>query len=118
MTTEQFKYILVSIRDLKHNIKHRKSMALRLNQFLPSFLNVNNNIFTNYVVYTDDYKKLEEIFNSFNIKIRRVWSYFQDYWSEQMTKNVKQLSQKLLLIDLNCLDKEKIQEIESILSES
>ena len=35
-----------------------------------------------------------------------------------MTKNVKQLSQKLLLIDLDCLDKEKIQEIESILSES
>ena len=35
-----------------------------------------------------------------------------------MTKNVKQLSQKLLLIDLDCLDKEKIQEIESRLSES
>ena len=118
MTTEQFKYILVSIRDLKRNIKHRKSMALRLNQFLPSFLNINNNIFTNYVVYTDDYKKLEKIFNSFNIKIRRVWPYFQDYWGEQITKNVKQLSQKLLLIDLDCLDKEKIQEIESMLNES
>ena len=118
MTTEQFKYILISIRDLRRNIKHRKSMALRLNQFLPSFLNVNNNIFTNYVVYTDDYKKLEKIFNSFNIKIRRVWPYFQDYWGEQMTKNVKQLSQKLLLIDLDCLDKEKIQEIESMLNES
>jgi len=111
MTTEQFKYILVSIRDLKRNIKHRKSMTLRLNQFLPSFLNVNNNIFTNYVVIIKSWKK-------FNIKIRRVWPYFQDYWSEQMTKNVKQLSQKLLLIDLDCLDKEKIQEIESILSES
>lgn len=56
MTTEQFKHILVSIRDLKRDIKHRKSMALSLNQFLPSFLNVNNNIFTNYVVYADDYK--------------------------------------------------------------
>jgi putative perosamine synthetase len=118
MTTEQFKHILVSIRDLKRDIKHRKSMVLSLNQFLPSFLNVNNNIFINYVVYADDYKKLEKIFNSFNIKIRRVWPYFQDYWGEQMTKNVKQLSQKLLLIGLDCLDKEKIQEMENMLNES
>lgn len=114
MTIKQFKYILVAIKGLRQKINHRKNMALKLNKILPSFLNTDNNIFTNYVVYSDELEKLESIFCTLGIKTRRVWPYFQKYWYEQKTPNVEDLSKKLLLIDLDCFNEEKMDKLRGI----
>ena len=116
MISEQLKYILIAIRKLRLAINTRKKVASRLNEILPSFLNVDNNIFTNYVIYSDELEKLERIFGALNIKTRRVWPYFQKYWHEQKTANVEELSKKLLLIDLDCFNEEKIGKLRGVLN--
>ncbi len=116
ITSKQLKYILVAVRKLKSTINNRIGIASRLNEILPSFLNVDNNIFTNYVIYSDEPEKLERIFGTLNIKTRRVWPYFQKYWHEQKTANVEELSKKLLLIDLDCFNEEKIGKLRGVLN--
>lgn len=118
ITSKQLKYILVAVRKLKSTINNRIGIALGLNEILPSFLNIDNNIFTNYVIYSDEPEKLERIFGTLDIKTRRVWPHFQKYWNEQKTPNVEELSKKLLLIDLDCFNEEKISKLRGVLNGS
>ena len=116
ITSKQLKYILIVTRNLKSAINNRINIALKLNEILPSFFDVDNNIFTNYVIYSDELEKLDIIFCILGIKTRRVWPYFQKYWHEQKTPNVEELSRKLLLIDLDCFNEEKICKLRGILN--
>lgn len=116
ITSKQLKYILIAARKLKSAINNRINIALKLNEILPSFFDVDNNIFTNYVIYSDELEKLESIFCTLGIKTRRVWPCFQKYWYEQKTPNVEDLSKKLLLIDLDCFNEEKIGKLRGMLN--
>jgi len=115
MTRKQKEYIEKKLVNLEILLNERKQIAIKLNKILPSFLPIKDNIFTNYVIYSDDLENIQKILNSLKIKTRRVWPFFQKYWPEQKTDTIKELSKKLLLIDIDCIDKYKIKKLMVIL---
>jgi len=87
-------------------------MAQQINTFISSYFPIQDNVFTNYVIFREDSDQITEIskvFRELGIKTRRPWPFFQKYWKTQLTETVNYLKERLLLIDLDCITSEKLE---------
>jgi hypothetical protein len=108
MTKKQKYYIEKSLTGLNDIIVTRKQKALKLNDILPSFLALSDNVVTNYTFLSKQLGQIETFLAKLNIRTRRTWPAFQRYWSKQLTKNVKYLAEHLLLIDIDCVNDDNL----------
>lgn len=108
ITKKQLLYFKKIKKELPNIIETRIKKATELNNIIPSFLPLNNNIFTNYTILANNINEIEDVFKNLNIKTRRVWPFFQKYWKAQKTETVNILENKLLLVDIDCIDDSKM----------
>lgn len=101
MTREQKSMIFCSLMYLEDKVLERKKKACRLNKIFPSYLDINDNIFTNYVVFANSVTDLENICIRMGIRTRRPWPVFQKYWSGQYTEGVNYIANNILLLDID-----------------
>lgn len=118
ITKKQLLYFKKTKKELPNIIETRIKKATELNNIIPSFLPLNNNIFTNYTKLTNDISEMEYVFGNLNIKTRRVWPFFQKYWKAQATETVSILANQLLLVDLDCIDDVKIAKLKKAVNDS
>ena len=112
ITKKQLKCIQKNLQTLREKIAFRIKMAQQINTFISSYFPIQDNVFTNYVIFREDSSEITEIskvFRELGIKTRRPWPFFQKYWKAQLTKTVNYLKERLLLIDLDCITSEKLE---------
>ena len=118
MTIKLQKHLKNTLRLLPQILEYREKITIELNKILPSYLPLENNVFTfySYLAKTkSEREKHENILRSCGIITRRVWPASQMYWPEQKTKSIKLLEDRMLLFDLECFDLDKIKKIKNVL---
>jgi dTDP-4-amino-4,6-dideoxygalactose transaminase len=109
MTQLQRVFISSALLSLGSAIIERRQKATMLEQIIPSyFSNCEENTFANFVVMHSNVEQLQALFRRVKIRTRRVWPFFQEYWPAQLTESVKLLKDHLVLIDVDCINRQVV----------
>jgi len=109
MTRLQESRIVRKMAFLDEVIRERRRKALILDEIMPAyFKDFESNVLMQYVTRHSKAEDLARYLRGHGIRIRRVWSYSQKCWPDQLTEEVKALRDELLLIDLDSVTEEAL----------
>jgi len=109
MTRLQESRIVRKMAFLDEVIRERRRKALILDEIIPAyFRDFESNVLMQYVTRHSKAEDLAHYLRGHGIRIRRVWSYSQKCWPDQLTEEVKALRDELLLIDLDSVTEEAL----------